>query len=114
MSIKKDQRKPENSPDEDRISWHPAFVEAMKLELEDYLDSLEFYPEFQLTTEPLRIDCVVIKKRAGMVIRKNIASIFREVNFLEYKSLSEKSDKLLYPEKNIIRVKSVSPGYITS
>ena len=72
----------ENQP----IIWHPAFVEAIKLELEDYQDSLEFYPEFQLTAAPLQIDCVVVKKKADVVIKKNIAAIFREVNLLEYKS----------------------------
>ena len=35
---------------------------------------------------PLRIDCVVIKKPKSLVIKKNIAAIFREVNLLEYKS----------------------------
>jgi len=44
------------------ISWHPAFVEALQMELEAYEDALEFYPEYQLTSEPLRIDCVIIKK----------------------------------------------------
>jgi len=86
MNTRKDQGTSENLPDENRISWHPAFVEAIKLELEDYQDSLEFYPEFQLTAEPLRIDCVVVKKKADIVIKKNIASIFREVNLLEYKN----------------------------
>ena len=68
------------------LGWHPAFVEAIKLELEDYGDSLVFYPEFQLTAEPLRIDCVVVKKTTDIVIKKNIAAIFREVNLVEYKS----------------------------
>ena len=68
------------------IAWHPAFVEAIKLELEAYGDSLEFFPEYQLTSEPLRIDCVVIKKTKDVVIKKNIAAIFRDVNLLEYKS----------------------------
>ena len=68
------------------IQWHPAFVEAIQLELEDYKDSLEFIPEFQLTTGPLRIDCVVVKKARDIVIGKNIAKTFREVNLLEYKS----------------------------
>jgi len=86
MSIKKDLKKPEKSPDEDRIAWHSAFIEAIKLELEEYRDFLEFCPEFQLTAEPLRIDCVVIKKAAGTSIKKNIASIFRGINLLEYKS----------------------------
>ena len=72
--------------EETHIPWHNAFVAAIQLELEDYQDSLEFYPEYQLTTEPLRIDCVIIKKPKDLVIEKNIATLFREVNLLEYKS----------------------------
>ena len=68
------------------IPWHPAFVEALQLELEEYRDSLEFFPEYQLTTEPMRIDCVVIKKAKDVVIEKNFAAIFRDVNLLEFKS----------------------------
>jgi len=68
------------------IAWHPAFVEALQLELEAYGDLLEFHPEYQLTSEPLRIDCLVIKKPPELVIEKNIATIFREANLLEYKS----------------------------
>ena len=70
----------------DPIAWHPAFIEAMQMELEAYAEALEFHPEFQLTSEPLRIDCVVIKKARGISIKKNIAAIFRDVNILEYKS----------------------------
>ncbi|MDR2717379.1 MAG: hypothetical protein LBB89_04860 [Treponema sp.] len=74
-------------PDESQhIPWHPAFVEALQMELQDYEDVLEFHPEYQLTSEPLRIDCVVIKKAKDVVIKKNIAVIFREWNLLEYKS----------------------------
>jgi hypothetical protein len=72
--------------DQDRIAWHPAFVEALQMELKEYRDALEFHPEYQLTSEPLRIDCVVIKKTKDVVIKKNIAVIFREWNLLEYKS----------------------------
>ena len=68
------------------IAWHPAFVEALQLELEAYRDFLEFHPEYQLTSEPLRIDCLVIKKPPDLVIEKNIAAIFREANLVEYKS----------------------------
>ena len=68
------------------IIWHPAFLEAIKMELEDYHDVLEFRSEYQLSTEPLRIDCVIIKKAKDAVIKKNIAAIFRETNLLEYKS----------------------------
>ena len=68
------------------IAWHPAFVEALQLELESYSDYLEFHPEYQLTSEPLRIDCLIIKKPPQVVIEKNIATIFRDTNLLEYKS----------------------------
>jgi len=69
-----------------RTAWHPAFVEALKVELDEYRDILEFHDEYQLTAEPLRIDCVIIKKTKDTIIRKNIAAIFRGVNLLEYKS----------------------------
>ena len=68
------------------IAWHPAFIEALQMELQAYQDVLEFHPEYQLTSEPLRIDCVVIKKKKNVEIKKNIAAIFREWNLLEYKS----------------------------
>jgi hypothetical protein len=68
------------------ISWHPAFVQAIKLELELYQDSLEFIPEYQLTAEPLEIDVVIVKKAPDLLIEKNIARIFRRINLLEYKS----------------------------
>ena len=72
--------------DQSQIAWHPAFVEAIQLELDAYRDSLEFYAEYQLTAEPFKIDCVVIKKAKEVTLTKNIASIFRDVNILEYKS----------------------------
>jgi hypothetical protein len=68
------------------IHWHPAFVEAIKMELKPYLDKIEILPEVPLTTEPLKIDCIIIKKTKNLVIEKNIASIFRGWNIMEYKS----------------------------
>jgi len=76
----------EHTKGSSRISWHPAFVEALQMELQAYRDDLEFFPEYPLTAEPLQIDCVVVKKAKDAVIRKNIAVIFREWNLLEYKS----------------------------
>jgi hypothetical protein len=58
----------------------------MRLELADYADVLEFKSEYQLNTEPLRVDVVIIKKRKDVVIEKHIAHIFRKDNILEYKS----------------------------
>ncbi|MDR2376497.1 MAG: hypothetical protein LBD96_08680, partial [Treponema sp.] len=67
-------------------AWHPAFVQAFQLELEQYRTVLEFIPEFQLTSEPLRIDLAVIRKLKDVPIEKNIAAIFRSDNLVEYKS----------------------------
>jgi len=66
--------------------WHPAFVDAIRMELFDYRDSLEFKYEHPLNTEPLRIDLLIIKKPKDLIIDKNIARIFRADNILEYKS----------------------------
>jgi hypothetical protein len=71
-----------NSP----IPWHPAFFEAIQLELEAYRDVLEFKYEYQLTTDPLRIDTLIIKKPKHVIIEKNFAQIFRGENICEFKS----------------------------
>ncbi|MCL2374579.1 MAG: hypothetical protein FWC65_04990 [Treponema sp.] len=75
-----------DSSDNGQIAWHPAFFEAIQMELDEYRGALQFISEHQLTSEPLRIDVVIIKKTADVPIKKNIASIFRKVNILEYKS----------------------------
>jgi hypothetical protein len=69
-----------------RNPWHYAFYEALQMELRDYHDVLEFKVEQHLTEEPLRIDCVVVKKTRDVEIKKNIAAIFREWNIFEYKN----------------------------
>jgi hypothetical protein len=56
------------------------------MELCDYQDILKFDKENQLNEEPLRVDCVVIKKTKDVKISKNIAAFFREWNIFEYKS----------------------------
>ena len=71
---------------QEKLQWHPAFLEAIQLELFDYRDSLEFRYEYHLTSEPLRIDLLIIKKTKDVAIDKNIARIFRNDNVVEYKS----------------------------
>jgi len=56
------------------------------MELDEYSQDLQFISEYPLTTEPLRIDVVIIKKSRDVAIKKNIASIFRKENIIEYKS----------------------------
>jgi hypothetical protein len=73
------EKKPHNT-------WHIAFYDAIRLELLDYRDVLDFDIEHQLTREPLRIDTVVIKKKDDVIIDKHIAAIFKKWNVIEYKS----------------------------
>ena len=68
------------------IPWHPAFFNAIKMELEEYGDDLSFVFEHPLNAQPLRIDVVIVRKRRDVPIRKNIAAIFRGDNIIEYKS----------------------------
>ena len=63
----------------ERTLWHPAAVQAFGNELEDHRDDLAIEAEVQLTTEPLRIDILIIKKKRDVVIKKNIAKIFVSV-----------------------------------
>jgi hypothetical protein len=68
------------------IPWHPAFFEAVQMELEVYRDVLEFEYDYHLTTDPLRIDTLIIKKPKYVTIEKNFAQIFRGNNLFEFKS----------------------------
>jgi hypothetical protein len=75
------------TPDHDtRIAWHPAFYGAMQLELDQYKEVLQFEFEYQLTAEPLKMDILIIKKEKDIKLEKNIASLFRKDNIVEYKS----------------------------
>ena len=80
------QKGEEISTDSERIAWHPAFYEAVQMELDEYRNVLQFIAEYPLTTEPLKIDVVVIKKYQDIPIEKNFAAIFKKENILEYKS----------------------------
>jgi len=71
------------------IPWHPAFVVALQATLIEYKDALDYRFEHPLTSDPLRIDILVIKKRPEVVVKKQIAEIFRRENIFEYKSPSD-------------------------
>jgi hypothetical protein len=70
----------------EKLKWHPAFLQAIQLELIEYKNSLQFKYEYQLTTEPLRVDLLIIKKPKDLAIDKNIARIFKSDNIVEFKS----------------------------
>ncbi|MCL2008315.1 MAG: hypothetical protein FWG77_09545 [Treponema sp.] len=69
-----------------RLAWHPALKGVMELEVDELKDILVVSGETQVTTEPLKIDCIIIKKVKNAVLTKKIFAIFRDVNIIEYKS----------------------------
>jgi len=72
--------------DSGRLDWHLAFYQAMQMELFEYFDDIDIACEHQLTSEPLRIDLLIVKKRRDVIINKSIGRIFRGHNIIEYKS----------------------------
>ena len=86
--------------EQDKIYWHDAHHEALKLELYEYEDALEFLKEYQLSKEALRMDTLVIKKVKDVKIEKNIGRMFRNHNIVEYKS--EKDSFSLWDYQKIL------------
>lgn len=68
------------------VQWHPPFYAGIQIELEEETDNLIFENEHQLSTKPLGIDILIIKKDPDIPVRKNIGRIFRQYNIVEYKS----------------------------
>lgn len=68
------------------ISWHPGFVNAMKMELIHNEQELAYEIEKVLNQQALRIDFLAIKKNRETVIENEIGSFFRGHNLMEYKS----------------------------
>ena len=76
----------ENQKKSKKLQWHPAFCSALRLELLEDAENLEFTDEFQLTEKPLQIDCTVVKVKKDCKIKNEIGKIFRKHNIFEYKS----------------------------
>ena len=76
----------ENQKKSQKLQWHPAFCSALRLELLEDAENLEFTDEFLLTEKPLQIDCTVVKVKRDCKIKNEIGKIFRKHNIFEYKS----------------------------
>lgn len=72
--------------EEGKIQWHPAFGAALRIELAGELEKVQIEEEHLLGKSPLQIDIVLLKKKPGEKIVKNIGRIFRNYNIIEYKS----------------------------
>ncbi len=75
---------------ENRTQWHPAFCASMELELAENKKDLTYDREHNLSSEPLRIDLLIIKKNSDEVIRNEIGTFFLGHNIVEYKSPDDK------------------------
>lgn len=77
---------PKTPEKQKKLQWHPAFCSALRQELLEDSENLEFTDEFQLTEKPLQIDCTVVKVKKNCRIKNEIGKIFRTHNIFEYKS----------------------------
>ncbi len=75
-----------NDNDKKLLQWHPAFYAGLQIEFREEADKLIFEREHNLSTKPMQIDVLIIKKCSNDVINKNIGRIFRRYNIIEYKS----------------------------
>ena len=66
--------------------WHPGFAAAIRMELRDNRNDLEFETEHNLSRKPLQIDLLIIKNNRNAVMQNKIGRIFRRYNIVEYKS----------------------------
>ncbi|MBQ3399262.1 MAG: hypothetical protein IJG51_10275 [Synergistaceae bacterium] len=72
--------------DKGRIKYHYGFYAAMKVEYALMNAKLDYDQEVQLGEEPIRVDFLIIKKNARVVLTDPIGEYFEAVNIFEYKS----------------------------
>ncbi|TDA68873.1 MAG: hypothetical protein D9V47_06265 [Clostridia bacterium] len=64
--------------------WHPAFVAAVREALKDAPPGeVEVIPEVALSSKPLGVDVLVVKKSEETKLVHPIAKIFRRYNLFE-------------------------------
>ncbi|MBQ3027445.1 MAG: hypothetical protein IJD26_00065, partial [Lachnospiraceae bacterium] len=72
--------------EEKLLQWHSAFYAGLQIELAEEARYLEFENEHMLSSKPMQVDVLIIKKDKDRKIKKNIGRIFRTYNIIEYKS----------------------------
>ena len=58
-----------------KIQWHPGFVAAIDLEFKENRDDLIYEKEYNLSTKPLEIDLLVIKKEPDVQVSNEIGKL---------------------------------------
>ena len=69
-----------------KVQWHNALEPVFRVELGEEADVLTFEREHQLSSKPLGMDLLIIKKAEEVELHKNIVRIFKKHNIVEYKS----------------------------
>lgn len=67
-----------------KTDWHGGMEAALKIELKEDLDTLDFIREQTLNAGPRRAD-LIIRKRTGGFLSNALAENFRTYNLIEYK-----------------------------
>ena len=52
------------------LQWHPAFYAGLQIELQEDMDNLIFENEHQLSTKPMEIDVLVVKKEKALPVKR--------------------------------------------
>ncbi len=78
--------KQNNSDEKKRLDWHSGFEGGLMLSLRRYAKDLQIEREHPLSSEPLRIDFLVIKKRPDVLIDNAMGREFKTYNLIEYKN----------------------------
>ena len=108
--------------DKTKLQWHPAFVAALRITLQDEMQYLEMHEEHLLSKKPLQMDILIIKKLQEVQIKKTIGRVFRKHNIIEYKSpddsLSVNDFYKVYGyaciyQSNTDRIKEIDPEELT-
>lgn len=90
MADKRKTVKDSHDLNDKNTQWHMAFPSAIKLELMEYSQILDYLPEHLLNPKALQIDLLIIKKEKDIVIKNEVGRIFKQHNIIEYKSPHDK------------------------
>ncbi len=69
-----------------QIDWHSGFAGGLNLSMKDYMQDIEIRREVQLSKKPIRMDCLILKKKDDVIIDNDLGRGFRGHNIIEYKN----------------------------
>ncbi len=81
---------------EKRINWHSALLSALKIELSDYQDILNYEAEKVLNIGPRRADILITKDENSRPVHTPIGRQFRRYNLIEYKGPDDTMNEIAF------------------